>query len=142
MVNYSVKVLTGNLPGAGTDADVFITIFGKNGDSGERVLDNAQDNFERGRTDVFSVEAVDLGELERYLSRLLHLSPPVPLLHFLFTNFFTELTFATTTKAFQLGGSSTKLSFLRETEDSGFSLAENGSPMMKTTSKFPEKSLR
>lgn len=42
---------------------MFAEIFGKNGSSGQRKLESSGNNFERGSTDQFSVEAVDLGEL-------------------------------------------------------------------------------
>ena len=44
---YKVSVYTGDKKGAGTDANVFITMFGENGDSGEMKLDNTKNNFER-----------------------------------------------------------------------------------------------
>lgn len=47
--SYTVAVVTGGMRGAGTDANVFITLFGERGTSGERYLDNALANFERGR---------------------------------------------------------------------------------------------
>ena len=43
--------------GAGTDANVFIIIFGENGDSGELALKNSEtykDKFERNHIDVFT----------------------------------------------------------------------------------------
>lgn len=46
---YLVEVVTGAVRGAGTDANVFVTLFGERGSSGERRLDNHPDNFERGR---------------------------------------------------------------------------------------------
>lgn len=48
---YSVTVTTGDVYGAGTDANVFITIYGDMGDSGERKLSQSENNrnkFERG----------------------------------------------------------------------------------------------
>ena len=47
---YSVDVVTGNVSRAGTDANVFLTIFGEYGDSGERQLSKSENNknkFER-----------------------------------------------------------------------------------------------
>ncbi len=62
---YRVTVYTGNIENAGTDADVFITLFGKNGiSSGERMIDNAEDNYEKGKVDVFQLELQQLGDLE------------------------------------------------------------------------------
>lgn len=61
---YKVHVFTGDVKGAGTDANVFITIYGEYGDSGERQLGKSEtysNKFERGnvsvqRTAVFSPE--------------------------------------------------------------------------------------
>jgi hypothetical protein len=44
-----VTVYTGNKKGAGTDANVYIILFGENGDSGEKRLDDSRNNFERGQ---------------------------------------------------------------------------------------------
>uniref|UniRef100_A0A8C0Q3G8 Lipoxygenase homology domain-containing protein 1 n=1 Tax=Canis lupus familiaris TaxID=9615 RepID=A0A8C0Q3G8_CANLF len=60
---YEVRVYTGDVIGAGTDADVFINIFGEYGDTGERRLENEKDNFERGAEDKFTLDAPDLGQL-------------------------------------------------------------------------------
>ena len=46
---YKVSVFTGDKRGAGTDANVFVQMFGAMGESQERKLDNSQNNFERGR---------------------------------------------------------------------------------------------
>lgn len=65
-VKYELIVITGDVKGAGTDANVFVTIFGVNGDSGKRQLQQKFRNlFERGRTDRFVMEMLDLGELLR-----------------------------------------------------------------------------
>lgn len=57
---------TGDVLGAGTDANVFIVIFGEHGDSGELALKNSEtykDKFERNHTDVFSFKNfLSLGE--------------------------------------------------------------------------------
>ena len=44
-----VKVYTGDKSGAGTDANVFLTIYGENSDTGERKLKNSENKnkFER-----------------------------------------------------------------------------------------------
>ncbi|XP_056274885.1 lipoxygenase homology domain-containing protein 1 isoform X2 [Pseudoliparis swirei] len=63
---YSVSVRTGDMYGAGTDANVFLTIYGDLGDTGERKLAKSENNknkFERGEVDKFSIEAVDLGQV-------------------------------------------------------------------------------
>lgn len=48
---YKVSVITGDVYGAGTDANVFLTIYGDLGDTGERKLGKSETNsnkFERG----------------------------------------------------------------------------------------------
>ena len=47
---YKITVCTGDKRGAGTDANVTITLFGELGESGERKLDTKMKNdFERGQ---------------------------------------------------------------------------------------------
>ncbi|XP_054665159.1 lipoxygenase homology domain-containing protein 1 isoform X2 [Grus americana] len=65
---YEVHVLTGNVWGAGTDANVFLSIYGiGRGDTGERQLkrSNNLNKFEKGQVDVFTIKAIDLGELKK-----------------------------------------------------------------------------
>lgn len=56
---YVVDVVTGDVMRGGTDANVFLTIFGDNGDSGERQLSKSEtnrDKFERAQ--VFFPRAI------------------------------------------------------------------------------------
>uniref|UniRef100_A0A3B3YF21 PLAT domain-containing protein n=1 Tax=Poecilia mexicana TaxID=48701 RepID=A0A3B3YF21_9TELE len=62
---YLVSVFTADMKGSGTDADVFLNIFGEHGDTGERRLDSDKDNFERGSEDKFTIEAPNLGRLRK-----------------------------------------------------------------------------
>ncbi|MEW5311146.1 MAG: hypothetical protein WDW38_002885 [Sanguina aurantia] len=62
---YEVTVVTSTLKGAGTDANVFVQMYGDAGDSGVLRLDNPKNNFETGDTDVFHVKAPDCGKLQR-----------------------------------------------------------------------------
>ncbi|KAG7271688.1 hypothetical protein CRUP_025549 [Coryphaenoides rupestris] len=64
---YEVSVFTGDMQGAGTDANVFINIYGENGDTGERYLKKSDNlnKFERAKEDVFTVTAVELGTLKK-----------------------------------------------------------------------------
>ncbi|XP_031425771.2 lipoxygenase homology domain-containing protein 1 [Clupea harengus] len=62
---YVVSVFTADVKGSGTDADVFINIFGEFGDTGERRLDNDKNNFERGTEDKFTIEAPNLGKVRK-----------------------------------------------------------------------------
>lgn len=65
-VKYEIIVITGDVKEAATDANVFITLYGVNGDSGKRALKQKFRNlFERGQTDRFLLEMLDLGELLR-----------------------------------------------------------------------------
>ncbi|XP_067839158.1 lipoxygenase homology domain-containing protein 1-like [Heptranchias perlo] len=65
-VKYEIIVITGDVKGAGTDANVSITIYGTNGDTGNRMLKQKFRNlFERGHTDRFILEVLDLGELHK-----------------------------------------------------------------------------
>ena len=62
-VKYDITVHTGNEMGSGTNANVSITIYGTNGDTGKRPLTQKfRDLFERGQKDNFQIETVDLGE--------------------------------------------------------------------------------
>lgn len=57
-----MTVCTGDKFGAGTNANVFIIIYGENGDTGKRALTQSmRDLFERKQVDKFTLEAVDLG---------------------------------------------------------------------------------
>ena len=57
---------TGDIRGAGTDANVYIILIGDNGDTGKLMLrqaENTKNKFERGRTDMFTIEAMDIGKV-------------------------------------------------------------------------------
>ena len=48
-------MFTGDIKKAGTDANVFLTLYGENGDSGERPLSKSEtnrDKFERGQVNI------------------------------------------------------------------------------------------
>ncbi|KAJ8050374.1 Lipoxygenase-likey domain-containing protein 1 [Holothuria leucospilota] len=62
---YIIHIFTGKKRGAGTDANVSITIFGEGGDSGERRLKSSKNNFERGQEDQFAIESYPLGPLKK-----------------------------------------------------------------------------
>ena len=58
-MKYKVDVFTGNEKGAGTDANVFITIYGQHGDSGKHKLsksDTHVNKFEKGKLDTFHIQ--------------------------------------------------------------------------------------
>jgi hypothetical protein len=59
-------VKTGDVSHAGTDANVFLKIFGDKGDTGQMPLrnsDNTKNMFEKGRTDMFKLETADIGKV-------------------------------------------------------------------------------
>ena len=61
-----MSVKTGDVFGAGTDADVHLKVFGEKGDTGEVQLvssDNTSNKFERARTDNFRLELSDIGKV-------------------------------------------------------------------------------
>jgi len=67
---YSVAVFTAKLISASGDFDAFITIFGEQGDTGQRVLRESATYsrpFADEQTDVFFIEAVHLGQLRHVL---------------------------------------------------------------------------
>ncbi len=55
VVKYAVSVHTGNKRNAGTDANVFVNIFGDQGDTGDRPLKKSSTNknkFEKGNVRI------------------------------------------------------------------------------------------
>ena len=65
MVDYRITVKTSDIEDAGTDANVYITLIGISGNSGERQLDNDENNFEKNKTDLFRISANGLGDLSQ-----------------------------------------------------------------------------
>ena len=58
MRKYKLHVFTGDVKGAGTDANVFVTIYGEYGDSGERQLlksETHSNKFERGNVSTYFI---------------------------------------------------------------------------------------
>ena len=68
--SYHIHVKTGDVSGAGTDANVYIIIYGAKGDTGQLMLRQSasfKNKFERGKTDVFKIEATDIGQVGLFL---------------------------------------------------------------------------
>ncbi|CAG5125005.1 unnamed protein product, partial [Candidula unifasciata] len=67
--SYKITVKTSDVRGAGTDSNVYILLFGANGDSGELHLKKSetfQDPFEQNQTDVFTLDnMLSLGQLSK-----------------------------------------------------------------------------
>ncbi len=68
-VKYKITIKTGSSDGAGTDSNVSLEIFGKNGATHKILLDKSLslkkevDLFEIGNTDLFEVEAANVGKV-------------------------------------------------------------------------------
>ncbi len=63
LINYKIIVHTGNEPGAGTDANVSIILYGTLGDTGTRPLKQKGRNlFEKNQIDEFTIECLELGK--------------------------------------------------------------------------------
>ena len=68
VVKYTIEVYTANEPGADTEAELFIQLFGSHGDSGKRILHHCLNNmsiFQQGQMDTFQLEAVTLQDVEK-----------------------------------------------------------------------------
>lgn len=63
-MQYRVSVYTGKVEKAGTNAHVYLNVVGANGQSADRLLDNADDNHACGKVDQYVIDARDLGELQ------------------------------------------------------------------------------
>ena len=62
-VSYLVAVKTGSIRGAGTDANVFLKLFGGKGESKKLDLKESdkKNKFEQGQTDQFKFKTSDIG---------------------------------------------------------------------------------
>lgn len=69
-IKYKITVTTGESLGAGTDAEIVLEIIGVKGTTKSLALNNAanisgnKDIFERGATDVFEIEADNVGKIK------------------------------------------------------------------------------
>jgi len=64
-VRYRVSVVTGTVKGAGTDANVHLTLVGSTGRVDKALLDNEKNNFEQGKVDIFFFETLDMGDIKQ-----------------------------------------------------------------------------
>lgn len=60
MINYEITVVTGNVTFAGTNARVFIQIYGDKGKTEVITLESRSNNFERNTTEIFKVSKLEL----------------------------------------------------------------------------------
>ncbi|XP_059165222.1 lipoxygenase homology domain-containing protein 1-like [Physella acuta] len=64
-IDYTITIKTGDRRNSGTDATVFITLFGSRGSSNKLNLPNQVHNtFERGDTDTFTVHVKNVGRIQ------------------------------------------------------------------------------
>ena len=67
---YQVHVMTSDVKHAATSSTITLNMFGKHGDTGERTLRKSTTHktpFKRAQEDVFEVESVSLGALEKVI---------------------------------------------------------------------------
>jgi len=64
-MQYTVRIRTGNITYAGTDANVYITLYGDRGSTGEQYLDSSANDFERGSERDYVFQAIDIGTPEQ-----------------------------------------------------------------------------
>eukprot|EP00012_Vannella_robusta_P006373 CAMPEP_0206209180 /NCGR_PEP_ID=MMETSP0166-20121206/16756_1 /ASSEMBLY_ACC=CAM_ASM_000260 /TAXON_ID=95228 /ORGANISM="Vannella robusta, Strain DIVA3 518/3/11/1/6" /LENGTH=202 /DNA_ID=CAMNT_0053630529 /DNA_START=44 /DNA_END=649 /DNA_ORIENTATION=+ len=63
VVDYKISIVTGDIrSGAGTDSQVFVQLFGENGES---MQTNIEGDFERGSTVIGGIKSLCLGNLEK-----------------------------------------------------------------------------
>lgn len=60
-VTWYTWIYTSDVRGAGTDANVYLVVYGNKGKSDEVWLDNESNNFETAQTDNFKIEITDIG---------------------------------------------------------------------------------
>jgi len=63
LVWYALTLCTSNMPAAGTDADIFVTLHGKQGTSPRIKLPSRPEDFLRGGEDTFRIELQALGDI-------------------------------------------------------------------------------
>ena len=59
---WNVWVKTSDVKHAGTDANVFLCLYGNKGKTEEVKIENKGDTFEKGQVDTFKVNMVDVGQ--------------------------------------------------------------------------------
>lgn len=63
---YEITVITGDKRGGGTDANVFLTIYGKSGQTEKLPLKSkSKSAFEKNRSDIFNIKAKCVGPMTK-----------------------------------------------------------------------------
>lgn len=63
-MTYKLTIVTGKRPFAGTNARVYITLFGALGNTGKSNFMQSNEYFSRGSKDVFLMGALDVGNIK------------------------------------------------------------------------------
>lgn len=61
-VTWYVWIHTSDIRMAGTDANIYLVVYGNKGKSDEYWIDNESNNFEAGQVDNFKIEIADVGK--------------------------------------------------------------------------------
>jgi hypothetical protein len=64
---YAVETRTGMVRGAGSDANVFIRLYGERGESGQLPLEAGPSDFRKGKDTHFHVETLHIGNLTKIM---------------------------------------------------------------------------
>jgi hypothetical protein len=64
-INYTIEVETGNVPYAGTDAGVYIKLYGIAENSDYIQLDNSENNYEKDKKDTYTILHKDIGSIRK-----------------------------------------------------------------------------
>ncbi|XP_072046121.1 lipoxygenase homology domain-containing protein 1-like [Amphiura filiformis] len=69
VTKYNVKIQTSSEDNSETTANVYISLYGEKGHTGVRQLRKSDQEvlFQKGQTDLFKIEAVDLGSLQKVI---------------------------------------------------------------------------
>ena len=67
ITEYEVVTVTGDVKGAGTDSNVYVTLFGMRGTTKKMPLvpRTGVDPFERGNSDIFTFKCNNVGPLRK-----------------------------------------------------------------------------
>lgn len=63
LLTYTIIAHTSDIKGAGTDASVFVELFGSKSSSGTKELNGPGNLFEQGKSNTFQIKTVELGDL-------------------------------------------------------------------------------
>jgi hypothetical protein len=64
-IPYKLEITTGKIRGSGTDANVFVQLFGDQGETAVVTLPAVKGSFESGKTDVFTIQAKNVGTVNK-----------------------------------------------------------------------------